>query len=163
MKRWSTAVALAALLTTLPSSAKAAELPTHALVDIISSINVVEDTPLDFGGLILSDGSVTVSPSGLVTADVNNLVAAPTQTAGSFTISSMVGAQIEISFTTPSSTNGLSLSDFAWSIRGNTSSPVEVTQVDEVMTLGATLTVNTASALVGNNQQIPYTVTVAFP
>lgn len=163
MKRWSPAVALAALLTTLPFSAKAADLETFALVDIISNIAIDQDVALDFGGLILNTGSVTVSTTGLVTADTNNLVAATTQSAGAFTISSIVGAQIEISISTPVSANGLTLSNFQWDIHGDTTSPVDVIQTAEVMTLGATLTVDGTTAVVGNNQQIPYTVTVQFP
>ena len=157
------AIALGVALT-VASPAAAVDFSANAIVSIVNGITVAEDISLNFGTLALNNGDVTISAASVVT-DANNLTADGTaQTSGEFTVTSIVGAQVNVTMSADAGAPaGLSLSAFTFDIGGGTTTnPYTVAVGTETLLVGATLTVDPGAASTGANQTIPYTVTVAF-
>lgn len=164
---------LAVLLTgvlVLASAPQAIELPTQALVTVIEGIDVAEITPLNFGVLARSNGTVTVSAVDGSHVDASFIVYDGTAISqGVFEVQSIAGATVELTCTPGVIPDGLTLDSFTveWAESGE-ERPVPDTRVLaaslEVMKLGASLTITSAAmpAPLGA-VSMPYTVEVAFP
>lgn len=156
------AVGMALLSATTP--AEAIDFPANALVSIVEGITISENVPMNFGTLALNNGDVIISPASVVT-DLNNLTAdATAQTNAEFTVTSVVGAQVNITMAPGAGAPaGLSLSAFSFDIGGGTTTnPYTIGAPSETLLVGATLTVDPGTASTGASQSIPYTLTVAF-
>lgn len=158
----------AALLFAVPAAA--VDLPTEALVTVVEGIDVIETAPLDFGVVARSDGTVTIAAVDGSYADPAFIVYdAASISPGEFTVDSIAGATVDLVCTAGAMPAGLDLGAFTveWAESGS-ELPVPDTHVltarDEIMKLGASLTVTAADmpAPLGAIT-LPYTISVTFP
>lgn len=127
-----------------------------------AEVAISSDQQMDFGQLADKDGAVVLGLTDSITSDPDLIFYGGSPYSGVCTITGDPSTAVDISVSTNSS-NGLSLSDFA-SSEGDL--PLVGVLLDEsgelVLTIGATLTVNAATAGVGAGQSVPYTITSTY-
>ena len=157
----------AAVLLALP--AVAVDLDTLALVDIVEGITITEVTALNFGDVALNDGTISVGTAGTVT-DPNFLSFDATNASqGIFTVTAIAGSAYDISLIENVPVVGLTLNNFHINIDGGVDEAgadnfigVILVNQSSTLNLGADLTVDAATASLGDNQTIGYRLSVAF-
>ncbi len=151
----------------IASTASAVDLASHALVDIVEGIVLTETAGMDFGTLSKNDGTVVIAPDGSYT-DAASLMFDPTGVAaGGFTVQSVAGADVTVSVVAGAMPAGLDLNTFTLDVAGGTTtgtSPQSHTMAadTDVLLVGASLDVTGATATVGDDTSLPFTVTVVF-
>ncbi len=157
-----------ALILALPAAA--IDLPTNATVEIIEGITLTQTTGLDFGVLVLNNGTVTISAVDGAYTDADNLVADDTNISqGVFSVTSVAGVDVTVDCTAGAPPAGLLLDSFTadWADVG-ADAPVPHLRTmaadTEVLEIGASLTVDrtVATPTGGTPVQLPYTVAVTF-
>ena len=150
--------------------AGAIDLATNALVDIIAGITVTQTTTLNFGVLVLNNGTVVVSAVDGSYVDGSSIVADATNISqGVFTVDSTAGVDITVNCSAGSLPAGLILGAFTadWADAGAEApvpAPHTTATVSEVLEIGASLAVDrtTAAPTGGTPASLPYTVSVTF-
>ena len=156
-----------AIVTAMAPPALAIDLATNALVEIVQGVSLVEAETLDFGRLVLNDGTVTVNSSDGSLTDAGNLVInAVNVSQAVFNVTSVNGADLTASAVTGAGMPpGLLLHNFVfdwdngtinadYTISGSSNARLEV---------GADLTVTAVNASVtAGAANLPYTMTVVF-
>ncbi len=167
MKKFLASTSLALFLA-LP--AVAIDLPTNASVELIEGITLTQTTGLDFGVLVLNDGTVVISAVDGTYTDASHLVADATSISqGVFSVTSVAGVDVTVDCTAGAPPAGLLLGSFTvdWADAG-AEGPVPHLRTmaadTEVLEIGASLTVDrtTATPSGGTPVQLPYTVAVTF-
>lgn len=157
-----------ALVFVLPAGA--VDLATNGLVDIITGITITQTTTLNFGVLVLNNGTVTIAAADGSYVDGSSLVYDATNISqGVFNVDSNVGVDINVNCTVGVMPTGLLLGSFTadWADAG-AEAPVPVPRtmaaITEVLEIGASLAVDrtTASPTGGTPANLPYTVSVTF-
>jgi len=147
----------------------AVDLDTLALLDIVEGITLTENTALNFGDVALGDGTLTVSTAGLmIDPDLLSYDTASVSQ-GIFTVDAIAATAYDISLTETVPAAGLILDNFIINIDGgadeagsDTFVGVTFPNASTVLNVGADLTVDSATASLGDNQTIGYRLTVNF-
>ena len=163
MKRAIRVFALTLAMTAFASTASAVDFATNAVVTIVEGITISENTQMNFGTLALNSGDVVLATDNSTT-DATNLISDNTGiAAASFDVVSVTDAVLNVTITPDAIANGLVLSapTFDWGGGTSTANPVTSTGTD-VLLVGATLTVDKATAATGAAQTVGYTVSVTF-
>ena len=170
MKNFSRFSILAAVLMAIAGSAGAVELITNAQVDIIEGITIAQTGALNFGVLVLNNGTVVVSAEDGSTTDASNLISDGTNIAqGVFDVTSTSGSDISVTCTSGTQPAGIVLDAFTadW-VGADTEAAVPVSRTlaaaTEEVEIGASITIDrtTAEATSGTPVNLPYTVSVTF-
>lgn len=170
MKNFSRFSILAAVLMAIAGSAGAVDLVTNAQVDIIEGITITQTAALNFGVLVLNNGTVVVSAVDGSTTDANNLISDATNIAqGVFDVTSTSGSDISVTCTAGAQPAGITLDSFTadWVGAGAEAAvPVirTLAAATEEVEIGASITIDrtTAQATSGTPVNLPYTVSVTF-
>lgn len=125
-------------------------------------VSISSDQQMDFGQLADKDGSVVLGLTDLITSDPSYISYGGAPYSGICTITGDPGVGVDISMSsTPNS--GFSLSNF---VTSEGSAPLVNVIIDGtgtlVLTIGATLTVDAATASIGPGQVISYTITSTY-
>ena len=157
------------LMSLLAGSAAATDLDTVALVDLVEGITITETAALNFGDVAMNDGTLTINTDGTVTDPGFMSFDAALASQGIFNVVAIAGSSYDISLLENVPVVGLTLDNFRINIDGgadeagsDTFVGVTLANVTSVLNVGADLTVDTATASLGDNQQIGYRVTVNF-
>lgn len=150
-------------------SVYATDLDTFALVSIVEGITIVENTALNFGDVALKDGTVTVGTDGAPTDPMFMVFDGTNISQGIMTIGAVAGSDYNITLAENVPVVGLTLDNFRINIDGGADEAgsdnfVGVTLAAAISTLnlGADLTVDSATAVLGAGQTIGYRVSVVF-
>ena len=155
MKNFKTLTVLA-LVALTATSAMAFDLPTTAAVEVVEGITVSQTTGMDFGQVADFDGALVLStdPTAAMT-DAAHISFDPTgYTPAVFSVTSMIGATLNATFSDTDATDGLALGTFKVSLDGGTTDQADITAITQVAgtdtwNIGCTLTVDAATAVVG--------------
>lgn len=159
-------LAILALVVFTATGAQAFDLATTAAVEVVEGVVVVQTTGMDFGQVADHDGDLVLAtdPATPLT-DADNISFDDTgYTPGIFTVTSIIGASLNATFTDDDATDGLALGTFTISLDGGSSDEADntaITQlaVTDTWNVGCTLTVDAGTALVGVHA-VDYTMTV---
>jgi hypothetical protein len=165
-----TFLALLCLGMLLAQPAASIDLVTFGVVEIIEGITFSQTTRLDFGVLVLNDGTLVVQAQDGGYVDANNLVADATPISqGIFSVESVAGCTLEVDCAAGAQPPGLSLGSFTadWAetdTEGPTPHARTLVADIEVLEIGASLTIDrtVATPTGGTTVELPYTVTVVF-
>ena len=153
----------------LAAPAGAADLDTLALVDIVEGITITETTALNFGDVALNNGTITIGTAGTVT-DPNFLsFDATAASQGIFTVTAIAGSAYDIDLIENVPAVGLTLNNFHINVDGGADEAgadnfvaVILANQSSTLNIGADLTVDAATASLGDNQTIGYRISVNF-
>ena len=156
------------LVFALPASA--VDLVTAGVVDIIEGVTLGQTTSLNFGVLVLNNGTVTISAADGSYVDGSSLVYDATNISqGIFTVDSNVGVDITVNCAAGVQPAGLLLGTFTadWANAGAevpVPAPRTMAAISEVLEIGASLAVDRTVAVPtgGTPATLPYTVSVTF-
>ena len=113
MKNFSRFSILAAVLMAIAGSAGAVDLVTNAQVDIIEGITIAQTQALNFGVLVLNNGTVIVAAADGSTTDASFLISDATNIAqGVFDVTSTIGSDLSVTATAGSQPAGITLDAF---------------------------------------------------
>ncbi len=145
------------------SNSMAAPGPNHEpVVQIKAEVSITTDQQMDFGQLADKDGSVTLGLADTITADPDIIHFGGSPYSGIYTLTGDPDTLVDISVTAQTS-DGFSLASFI-SSEGNL--PLIGVALNSggflVLTLGATLTLDSATAIVGSGQSIAFTITSTY-
>lgn len=166
-----TILVLLPFLLILAAPAASIDLETHALVMIVTGIEVTEIARLNFGVLALSNGAIVVSATDGSYTDANGIVYDGTDIReGEFGVQSIAGATVDLQCTVVEATlpDGLTLSDFTaeWAGSG-IENPVPQDRLmavhTEILKIGARLAVNRdLASITAGPIELPYTISVSL-
>jgi len=170
MKNFSRFSILAVVLLALAGSAGAVDLVTNAQVDIITGITIAQTQALNFGVLVLNNGTVIVSAEDGTTTDATNLISDDTDIAqGVFNVTSTIGADLTVTCTAGVQPAGVTLDAFTadWANAGSEGAVPQLRTLaatTEVLEIGASITIDRTQAVPteGTPVNLPYTVSVTF-
>jgi hypothetical protein len=170
MKNFSRFSILAAVLLALAGSAGAVDLSTNAQVDIIEGITIAQTQALNFGVLVLNNGTVVVSAEDGSTTDASFLISDATNIAqGVFDVTSTVGSGLSVTCTAGTQPSGITLDTFTadWvdaGAEGAVPQTRTLAAATEQLEIGASITIDRtqATATSGTPANLPYTVSVTF-
>ena len=167
MKNFSRFSILAAVLMAIAGSAGAVDLVTNAQVDIIEGITVAQTAALNFGVLVLNNGTVVVAAADGAATDTDNLISDATNIAqGVFDVTSTVGSDLSVTCTSGSQPAGITLDTFTASWAGGAEAGVPVlatlAAATEEVEIGASITIDRTVAVAAAGVSLPYTVSVTF-
>lgn len=150
----------------LTGSAFAVDLDTNALVTIVEGLSLVQDTAMNFGELVLNNGSVIIAAADGATTDADFLITDATNISqGLFTVTGLTDWNIQVDATAGVMPAGLTLGTFlfSWGGAAGAVAPANYTMLagTAILGVGATLTVDRTSAVVGATT-LPYNVEVLF-
>lgn len=127
-----------------------------------AEVSVSLDQQMDFGQVADNDGSLVLGLNDAITSDPQFIHYGGAPYSAICTITGDADTAVDISISATSS-NGLSLSSFTSSEGALPLIGVNLDGSGElVLTIGATLTVDAASASVGPNQTVSYTITTIY-
>lgn len=154
-------IALAFLLALgAASSASAVDFNHDGVIDIFAALAVAETIELDFGTAQDLDGTITLDINDAITADPGLIHAGGTVTSGVYTISGQASQTVAVSFT-GSAANGLTIGTF-------TTDQADLNNVSlgvggsVAVTIGADLTVVSATATTGADQLLAFTLSITY-
>lgn len=128
----------------------------------VAEVSISTDQQMDFGQLADKDGSVTLGLTDTITADPNIIHYGGSPYSGIYTLTGDPDTLVDITINTNAS-NGFSLSSFV-SSEGNL--PLVGVTLNAggflVLTVGATLTLDATTALIGSGQNIAFTITSTY-
>ncbi len=167
MKNFSRFSILAAVLVVTAGSAGAVDLVTSASVDIIEGITVAQTAALNFGVLVLNNGTVIVAAADGATTDASFLISDATNISqGTFDVTSTVGSDLSVTCTSGTQPTGITLDAFtaSWAGAAQGAVPVNATMAaaTEEVEVGASITIDRTTASTGTSVSLPYTVSVTF-
>ena len=162
MKRAIRGFGLSFVFALMASNASAVDLASTATVTIVEGITITETAALNFGTLVLNNGSVVIATTGAVT-DASSLTSDGTsQAPATFTVDSISGVDLDVNVVPDAAANGLTLGTMTFDYETDTANPVTSGGAGDVLTIGGTLTVDRTQAAVGANQTMGFTVSVTF-
>ncbi len=129
-------------------------------VDVYKVLGLSETTELDFGTVTDEDGTITLGLSNSITSDANGISIGGTIASGVYDVTGEANATVSMSIA-GSSAAGLTIGSF-------TSSEADLSTVSlgagglKAVTLGADLTVASATAAPGADQALSFIVTVNY-
>jgi hypothetical protein len=160
-----TILALVALTAT---GAQAFDLATTAAVEVVEGVVVAQTTGMDFGQVADHDGALVLAtdPATPLTDAAHISFDDTGYTPAVFTVTSIIGASLNASFTDDDATDGLALATWTVSLDAGANDELDLTDITQLATtdtwnVGCTLTVDAATALVGI-AAVDYTITVVM-
>ncbi len=143
-----------------PCNGNSAEVFFDGLVDVMQALGLSETIELDFGTVVDRDGTITLDLSDSISSDPGGISLGGTIASGVYNCTGQPNTTVSV---TPmgSTTAGLTIGNF-------TSSEPDLAFVSlgpggsKSLTLGADVTVNSATAAPGPNQLLPFTITVNY-
>ena len=169
MKNFSRFSILALVLMALAGSAGAVDLVTSAQVDIVAGITIAQTQSLNFGVLVLNNGSVVVAAADGATTDAANLIFdSGNIRQATFDVVSTIGSDLTATCTAGVMPAGLTLDTFtaSWAAQAEGAVPATRTlaAATEELEIGATLTIDRTQAVATNGTPValPYTLSVTF-
>lgn len=160
MKRFVSFSAVLGLIFALNGVAHAIDFAHDGKVDVIQALAVAETTELDFGTVSDNDGTITLDLADTISVDANGISAGGTIASGVYTITGQSGNVVTVVLTAGAMPAGLALTNFTAS-EGDLAN-VTLTGGTLALTIGADLTVTAASAVVGADQVLAFTVGVTY-
>ncbi len=160
MTRLTTIALTLCLLAGFSPLAAATDFNETGLVDIFTALAVNQDTALDFGAVSDNDGTVTLGLTDNIAADPSGIhVPSSIFTTGDFTITGQAAQTVAVTITGSGPTAGLTIGNF------NTDQgapPLAGLALPITLAIGADLTVDSASAAPGNDQNLNFTIGVTY-
>lgn len=149
-------------LCSVPESFSAPRPDKEPEVQPAAEVSISTDQQMDFGQLADKDGTITLGLADTITSDPNIIHYGGSPYSGIYTLTGDPDTLVDISVNT-SANNGFSLSDFV-SSEGNL--PLIGATLNAggflVLTLGASLTLDATTAVVGSGQSIAFTITSTY-
>ena len=139
--------------------AAATDFNETGVVDIYTALLVSQTTPLDFGAVSDNDGVVTLGIADDITDPSGIHVPSSTYTTGDFSITGQAAQSVAVTITGSGPTAGLTIGNF------NTDQgapPLAGLALPATLAIGADLTVDSASAAPGNDQNLNFTIGVTY-
>jgi len=137
-------------------SASAVDLNTTAAIEIVEGIVIAQTTGMNFGQVADHDGALVLSTNPATAMTDASLISfdPAAKTPGIFSVTSIIGASLNASFTDIADVAGLALSAFTVSLDGGTSNEANLLAITQIAgtdtwNVGATMTVTAATAVVG--------------
>ncbi len=143
-----------------PCSGNPAEVFFNGRVDVQQALGLSETTELDFGTVADNDGTITLDLSDSISSDPGGISVGGAIASGVYTCTGSPNATVSVTLT-GSTSAGLTIGNF-------TSSEADLWTVSlggsgsKDITLGADLTVNSASASPGLDQALSFILTVNY-
>ncbi len=159
MKRFVSFSAVLGLIFALNGVAHAIDFAHDGKVDVIQALAVAETTELDFGTVSDNDGTITLDLVDGIT-DPSGIHAGGTVASGVYTITGQSGNVVTVVLTAGAMPAGLDMDNFTTSEADL--ALVTLTGGTLALTIGADLTVTAASAAVGNDQVLAFTIGVTY-
>ena len=146
-----------------PPTLLAAPAPVEEpIVRNAAEVSISTDQQMDFGQLAKKDGSVTLGLGDSITADPDLIHYGGSPYSGIYTLTGDPSTAVDISVSSTSS-NGFTLDTFASSEGAIPLIGVLLSPAGElVLTVGATLTIDSATAIIGSGQTISLTITSTY-
>ncbi len=160
MTRLSSSLLIFCLLLGIGAPAEAIDFAHDGHVDVFPAIGVAETQDMLFGVVTDSDGTVTLDASDSITADPNGIHAGGTVTSGDYDIRGEPNQTLGIAIT-GSTTSGLAVGNFTTNQADLNSVPIGAGG-SVILTVGADLTVDSATAVPGIFQPLNYTIAVTY-
>ena len=113
-----------------------------------------------FGVVTDSDGTVTLNTADTITADPNGIQVGGTVASGDYDISGEPNQTVAVALT-GSTTNGLTIGNFTTNQADLNSVPLGAGG-SIILTVGADLTIDSATAVAGTFQPLNYMIAVAY-
>ncbi len=142
------------------SAAEAAEFPHDGHVDVFAALGAAETQDLLFGVVTDSDGTVTLDTSDSITADPNGIHVGGTVASGDYDITGEPNQTVAVAIT-GAAASGLEIGNFTTNHTDLNSVPIGPGG-SVVLTVGADLTVDSATAVSGLFQPLNYTIAVTY-
>ncbi len=142
------------------SAVEAAEFPHDGHVDVYAALGAAELQDLLFGVVTDSDGTVTLDTSDSITADPNGIHVGGAVASGDYDLSGEPNQTLGIAIT-GSAAGGLAIGNFTTNQTDLSSVPIGPAG-SVVLTVGADLTVDSATAVTGLFQPLNYTIAVTY-
>jgi len=156
------AILCAAALLPVPMGLGAEKPTEEPQIFRAAEVSITTDQQMDFGQLADKDGSVTLGLADSITADPNLIHFGGSPYSGVYTLTGDPDTMVDITVSSIPS-NGFSIGSFV-SSEGNL--PLVGATLDGtgtlVLTIGATLTLDSSTAVVGNGQNISFTITATY-
>ena len=159
MKRFVSFSAVLGLIFALNGVAHAIDFAHDGKVDVIQALAVAETTELDFGTVSDNDGTITLDLADGIT-DPSGIHAGGTVASGVYTITGQSGNVVTVVLTAGAMPAGLDMDNFTTSEADL--ALVTLTGGTLALTIGADLTVTAASAVVGADQVLAFTIGVTY-
>ncbi len=159
MKRFVSFSAVLGLIFALNGVAHAIDFAHDGKVDVIQALAVAETTELDFGTVSDNDGTITLDLVDGIT-DPSGIHAGGTVASGVYTITGQSGNVVTVVLTAGAMPAGLDMDNFTTSEADL--ALVTLTGGTLALTIGADLTVTAASAAVGADQLLAFTIGVTY-
>ena len=143
-----------------PCSGSSASPNFNGRVDVYEVLGLSETTELDFGTVSDNNGTITLGLGDSITSDASGISLGGTIASGVYTVTGQANATVSMSLA-GSSAAGLTIGSF-------TSSEADLSTVSlgaggsNAVTLGADLTVASATAAPGADQLLSFTITVNY-
>ena len=160
MTRFSSSLLVFCLLVGISASARALDFAHDGHVDVFAALGAAETQDLLFGVVTDSDGTVTLDTSDSITADPNGIHVGGTVASGDYDLTGEPNQMLAIAIT-GSTTSGLEIGNFTTNQTDLNSVPIGPTG-SVVLTVGADLTVDSATAVSGIFQPLNYTIAVTY-
>ncbi len=141
-------------------AASASDFAVAGRVDVIASLEVTESTPLDFGRVSDTDGTVTLSPVGTISSDPGGIHSGGTVASGQYAVKGAPDTTVGVVMS-GSTTNGLTIDNFTTTEADLASVPLGP-EGRFLLTIGADLTVSATDAGGGTDQPISFTISLAY-
>ncbi len=141
-------------------SGNSAEVFFNGLVDVMQALGLSETTELDFGRVVDRDGTITVDLSNSISSDPGGISLGGSIASGVYNCTGTPNTTVSVTLM-GSTSAGLTIGNF-------TSSEPSLLTVSlggtgsKNITLGADLTINSASASPGLDQPLSFTITVNY-
>ncbi len=129
-------------------------------VDIVAALAVAETTELDFGSVTDNNGTVTLNTSDVISSDPSSIHVGGTVASGDYTITGEANLIVTVVLT-GSAASGLTIDTFTTN-QGDLTSVNLGAGGSVVVTIGADLTVASATAAPGANQALNFTIGVTY-
>ena len=127
-----------------------------------AAVSITTDQQMDFGQLADKDGSVTLGLADTITSDPNIIHFGGSPYSGIYTLTGDPNTLVDISVSS-NPNNGFSLASF---VSSEGSLPLVGVTLNGggflVLTVGATLTLDSTTAIVGSGQNIAFTITSTY-
>ena len=154
-------VAIACLLALgVAPAAGAVEFAHDGHVDVFAALGTAETQDMLFGVVTDSDGTVTLDTADTITADPNGIQVGGTVASGDYDISGEPNQTVAVALT-GSTTNGLTIGNFTTNQADLNSVPLGAGG-SIILTVGADLTIDSATAVAGTFQPLNYMIAVAY-
>ncbi len=155
-------VLLAGVVFPVPTGKAAPNPDREPEVQPAVAVSISTDQQMDFGQLADKDGTVTLGLADSITSDPSLIHYGGSPYSGIYSLTGDPSTLVDISVST-SSSNGFTLASFI-SSEGNL--PLIGVTLDGsgnlVLTVGATLTLDSATATVGSGQSVSFTITSTY-